>query len=114
IKKKNLYEPWYSKKGKFNVNQLLDFHYDWLRANPSLLIMEEWQEMEETWQLALLLTYINEIKDRRKGEKSTPLIISQDQENGLIEGLSGELYDEPNGRAALQMICGSLEMVQIS
>ncbi len=53
VRKEKLYQPWYSKKGKFGTNQVLDFHRDWISENNSLVVMEEFQEMEQIWKMDL-------------------------------------------------------------
>lgn len=114
VRKEKLYQPWYSKKGKFGTNQVLDFHRDWISENNSLVVMEEFQEMEQIWKMDLLKSYIDQIKNRKKGEKTIRLIISQENENGLIDDLSTEFYgNEKDQRTPIQIIKGSIELVEI-
>lgn len=114
VRKENLYEPWYSKKGKFGANQVLDFHRDWISENNSLIVMEEFQEMEQRWKMDLLKSYIDPIKNRKKGEKTIRLIISQENEDGLISNLSADIYgNEKDQRTPEQIVKGSIELVEI-
>jgi len=80
---KKLYEPWYTKKGKFGPNQILDFHRDWISDSSHLVIMEEYHKMEDDWHINLVSLYLDEIAYRKKGQNVVHLIISQESENGL-------------------------------
>jgi len=114
IKKEKLYEPWYKAK-KYNGNQILDFHWDWISENNSLIIMEEFEQMEERWKIELLRIYLNEIENRKKGEKKIHLIISQENENGLIEKLANVIERRENERRTEhQIIAQNLETLNIS
>jgi hypothetical protein len=115
IKKEKLYKPWYQKKGNFNTNQILDFHWDWISDNNnSLIIMEEFDSMEEIWKIELLRIYLNEIENRKKGEKNIHLIISQERENELIEKLSKVISMRENERRTeKQIVEQNLELIEI-
>jgi len=114
IKKEKLYEPWYKAKS-YNVNQILDFHWDWVSENNSLIVMEEFEQMEERWRIELLRIYLNEIENRKKGERKTHLIISQESENGLTEKLSKVINIRENERRTKkQIVEQNLEAIDIS
>ena len=114
VRKENLYQAWYSKKGKFNINQILDFHWDWIAENNSLVVMEEFKEMEERWKLDLLGTYLDEVEHRKKGQKNIHLIISQDVEEDLIDKLCERIRpQEKERRTKRQIVEGSLEIVEL-
>ncbi|WKN45663.1 hypothetical protein [Tunicatimonas pelagia] len=114
IKKEKIYEPWYKAKG-YNVNQILDFHWDWISENNSLIIMEEFEQMEKRWRIELLRIYLNEIENRKKDEKKIHLIISQESENGLIEKLSEVMViRESERRTEKQIVEQNLETIDIS
>jgi hypothetical protein len=51
IKTHRLYSPWYEAKS-YNENQILDFHWDWISQNNSLIIMEEIDLMENIWKIS--------------------------------------------------------------
>lgn len=87
IKKEKLYKPWYKAK-KYNINQIMDFHWDWIDDSRAFVVMEEFEQMEVQWRIELIRIYIDQIENRKKGEKKIHLIISQPIENGLIEQLS--------------------------
>ncbi len=114
VKKEKLYEPWYDAKS-YNGNQILDFHWDWISENNSLIIMEEFGEMEEMWRIELLRIYLNEIENRKKGEKKIHLIISQESEDGLTERTSKVIQSRINERRTKkQIVEQNLEIIDIS
>jgi len=114
VRKKKLFTPWYSKKGKFGSNQILDFHRDWISENNSLVVFEEFQDMEERWKLDLLDSYLSEVENRKKGQKIIHLIISQEKEDGLIDKLSKSArLLENERRTKRQIIEGSLEIIEL-
>jgi len=114
VRTNKLYEPWYAKKGKFGSNQILDFHRDWITENHSLIILEEFQNMEERWKLDLLKSYLEEVAFRKKGQKIIHLIISQENQNGLLN-LLDKVFGIPENekRTKRQIIDGSLEIIEI-
>jgi hypothetical protein len=114
VRKENLYHAWYTQKGKFGSNQLLDFHRDWISENNSLIIMEEVQEMEHRWKIDLLGTYIEQIQNRKKEDKTIRFVISQENEDGLINNLIENVYAvEGERRTKRQIIEGSIELITI-
>ena len=114
VRKESLYHPWYSKRGKFGTNQLLDFHRDWISENNSLIIMEELQEMEERWRMDLLGTYTQQIQNQEKAEKTIRLIITQESENNLINKLADALYvDKNEKRTKIQIVEGAFEVIEL-
>ena len=109
VKKNTLYTPYHHSGKNFNSNQLFDFHLDWFYHNDSLVILEEFQEMDERWRIELLRLYILECENHKKGEKFIHLIISQDSENGIIEKLIPTIrLSENEVRTKTQVISGSL------
>jgi hypothetical protein len=115
VRKEELYQPWYTKKGKFGCNQILDFHRDWISENNSLVTLEEFQKMEQRWKMEIIRTYLEEIQNRKKGKKTIRLIISQENENGLIDKLAEEIHIKDNERRTKkQIIEGSLEIIEIN
>jgi len=79
-----------------------------------LVILEEFQDMEESWKLDLLGSYIFEIENRKKGVKVVHLIVSQESENDLIDKLSDEVSVRENERRTKrQIVEGSFEVVEL-
>lgn len=115
VRKENMYQPWYEKKGKFGTNQILDFHRDWISQNNVLIIMEEFDLMEERWRDDLLKTYIREVQNRKKDEKGIHLIVSQETENGVINMLMSDLErDENEKRTPEQIVLQNIAIFDIS
>ncbi|WP_420573455.1 hypothetical protein [Kordia sp.] len=114
IKKHQLYQPWYPQKS-YNSNQILDFHWDWITENNSLIVMEEFQYMEKQWQIELIKEYINAIENHKKGEKHIHLIISQDSENEIVSEISETIFIQENERRTkIQIMAQNLEIIDLS
>ncbi|MGH1383783.1 hypothetical protein [Kordia sp.] len=114
IKKEQLYRLWY-KGQKYSSNRILEFHYDWLSENNSLIIMEEFQSMEERWRIELLRIYVNEIDTCKKNDKRIHLIISQKEEDDLIEKLSKVIHLRENERRTQkQVVEQNIEIIDLS
>lgn len=112
IKKQKLYKPSYQAKS-YNANQILDFHWDWIAENNSLLVIEEFDFMEEKWKMELIRVFFNEISNRKKGEDKIKIILSQDSANGLIENLSNLIFKDNKKRSKSQIIEQNLKLVNI-
>lgn len=113
VKKEQLYQPWYEAK-KYSGNQILDFHRDWISENNSLLVLEEFDYMEEAWKMELFRLFIHETENRRKGEDKIKVIFSQNSENGLIDKLSHIItLKESEKRTKRQIIEQNLELINI-
>lgn len=114
IKQEKLYEPWYKAK-RYSVDQILDFHMDWIAENNSLVIMEEFEHMEESWRIELVRIYLNQIENRKKGEKKIHLVISQENENGLMEQLAKRIHlGDKERRTERQIIEQNLALIDLS
>ena len=113
-KKEKLYTSWYGTKGKFNSNQILDFHWDWICENNSLIILNELDAMEEGWKLELMGNYINMTENKnRKG--SARFIITQHNDNGLIGKLCGAIHPiKDYGRNKIQVLRQNLSVIDLS
>jgi hypothetical protein len=51
-------------------------------------VLEEFGQMEQRWKMELLKTYLTELESKKKGEKKIHLILSQPNEDDLIDELS--------------------------
>ena len=115
VKKENLYESWYTQKRKLNINQLLDFHREWIAENQSLVVLEEFQNMEQIWKLDIIKSYLEPLMYRKKGDKTIRLIISQENEDGLIENLSEEIrLNENEKRTSVQVTLDCIELIEVA
>jgi hypothetical protein len=113
VKKEHLYNPWYESKS-YNRNQILDFHRDWIAENNSLLVIEECDFMEEIWKIELLIFFINETENRKKGQDKIKIILSQDSENGLIDKLAIVMNIKENEkRTKRQIVEQNLELINL-
>lgn len=113
IKKEQLYKPWYEAKS-YNGDQILDFHWDWIAENNSLLVLEEFDFMEERWKIELLRIFLNETENRKKGKDKIKVILTQDSENGIIDKLSNVInMKEHEKRTKKQIIEQNLELINI-
>ncbi|TCI92709.1 hypothetical protein [Tenacibaculum sp. M341] len=114
VKMKKLYEPWYKAKS-YSTDQIFDFHFDWISESSSLVIIEEIQYLEETWQIELLRIYLNVIENRKKGEEKIHLIISQESENNLISKLSKVIDIRDNERrTSRQIVEQNLKVIDLN
>ncbi|MCY0976026.1 hypothetical protein PGH12_12935 [Chryseobacterium wangxinyae] len=47
VQAKKLFSPFYETKGKYNNNQIFDFHIDWIAENNCLFVFEEFQLVDD-------------------------------------------------------------------
>ena len=114
IRKEKLYSPYYEKES-YNLNQIFDFHIDWLYNNEVLLIIEEIDMMEENSKIDLIRLYTEEIEFHKKGMKFPHLIITQQNENGLIKKLGNTIqYNTNNKRTREQVVSQNLKLIDLS
>ncbi len=113
VLKKHLYKHWYE-SNSYNGNQILDFHLDWIAENNSILVLEEFDFMEERWKMESIWIFLKEIENRKKGENKIKVIISQESENKLIDKLSNVInIKEGERRTRRQIIEQNLELINI-
>lgn len=113
IRDHELYQAWYHSKKKFNSNQLLDFHRDWLIDNNSLLVLEAFHELEDRWKVDLIQGFIE--AQQHGNSKNTRAIITLDQ--------LGDWYDmlfdinwfkrKKDKRTNQQIVMGGLEIIYL-
>jgi|GEM_PF-2379662 len=114
VRTKKLYHAWYSKKGKFGTNQILEFHSEWIDDSQSLVVLEEFQDMEEGWKLDIIRSYLEKVAFRKKEEKTVHLVVTQELEDGLFDKLeSVNWIPENDNRTMRQVIAGSLHLLNI-
>ena len=110
IQKKKLYEPYYETKGKYNSNQILDFHTDWITENNCLFVLEEFQKMENNWKLEILRILINSIEINHK--TATKVILTVEEEADLINDLK-EIVNPTNKKTKEQVLKSNLTIINI-
>ncbi|AFM02760.1 hypothetical protein Fleli_0271 [Bernardetia litoralis DSM 6794] len=115
MEKMKLYKPWYESKS-YNGNAVWDFHRDWISENNSLLVLEEIQDMEERWKFEIIRLCINETEYKKKGNDTIHLIISQENEDGLIDQLANSIFPKRDNerRTKRQIIEQNLGIIDIS
>ncbi|MDH7447554.1 hypothetical protein [Aquimarina sp. 2201CG14-23] len=115
MKKMKLYKPWYESKS-YNGNAIWDFHRGWISENNSLLVLEEIEDMEERWKFEIIRLCLNEMDYRKKGNDTIHLIISQENENDLVDKLAKSIFPirENERRTKRQIIEQNLEIIDIS
>lgn len=114
VEKQNLYDAWYQQKGKFETNQLLDFHWDWMHQNNALIVLEEFQLMEEVWKIELIRIFLEKIENHKKDEPFIHLIASQEKESNIIEKLTKKIFiSKKENRTKRQIAEGSLKVINI-
>ena len=114
VRAKKLYNPWYTKKGRFGINQVMDFHSDWISANNSLVVLEEFQDMEEVWKLSIMRSYLDQVAFRKKNQKVIHLVITLQKENDLLSKLSEKIgVPDSDNRTTRQIVDGGFELIEL-
>ena len=108
VKIKKLFNASFPAKGKYNFNQIYDYHRDWIENSNSIFILEEFHKMEEAWKIELLRMFIENLEKSKHG--TTLLIISQDEENGLLSKLK---VNSTDNKTSAQIINSNLKIVEI-
>ena len=110
IQTKKLFFPFYETKGKYNSNQILDFHIDWIADNNCLFVFEEFQNTEDKFKIEILRIMINNLESNKKS--ATKLIISLDDESKLIHDLS-EIIEETINKSTKQILESSIHIISL-
>lgn len=108
VKIKKLFNASFPAKGKYNFSQIYDYHRDWIENSNSIFILEEFHKMEEVWKIELLRMFIENLEKYKRG--ATLLIISQDEENGLLSKLKVNSNDK---KTSEQIINSNLKIVEM-
>ena len=110
IQKKHLFKSYYQINGKYNSNQVFDFHIDWIAENKVLLVFEDFHEMENAWKLEILKMIFNNLEQNKK--TGARLLFSMDEEKGIFDKLS-EIIDENEYKTSNQIIESNLEIFEL-
>ena len=110
IRKKKLFTPNNELNPKYNSNQLLDFHIDWIAENKCLLIFEEFQKMEKKWKLEILRILLENFEKNKKS--ASKFIITIDDENGIIDEIL-KIINATKFKTQNQIIESNLEIIEI-
>lgn len=85
VESKNLFLSFYEIKGKYNLNQIFDFHIDWIAENNCLFVFEEFQNVDEKFKLEILRIMINNLEAYKKS--GARIILTLEDETELINNL---------------------------
>lgn len=115
IKRNKMYAPFYEAKS-YSSDQILDFHWSWIaETHGVLVILEEFDRMEQIWKLQILKDYIQAVENRTKGQQVIKLIVSQQEENELLKELETIIdVTETDRRTKSQALLQSLAVVDLS
>jgi len=106
VQAKKLFTPFYETRGKYNANQILDFHMDWIAENNCLFIFEEFQFVDDKFRLEILRIMINNLETNHQGTK---LIVTLENEMSLIKCL-GEIVDETEYKTKVQVVQSNIQI----
>lgn len=110
VQSKKLFLPSYETKGKYNLNQIFDFHIDWIAENNCLFIFEELQNVDEKFRLEILRIFINNLETYKKS--ATKIIISLEDQAELISGLRN-IVNETEYKSRSEIIESNLQIISI-
>jgi len=89
VQRKKMFSSYYSKKEKYNLDQIFDFHIDWIQENKVLMIYEDFHEMEDKWKLELLRIVFNNLE---LSKDSARVILTISEDDGIIKKLYDAVY----------------------
>lgn len=110
IQAKKLFSPFYESKGKYNLNQILDFHIDWIADNNCLFIFEEFQNIEHGFGLEIMRIMINNLEVNHKS--ATKIIMTLEDETKLINNLY-EIVNETKYKSKVQVVESNLQVITL-
>lgn len=110
IQTKKLFSPFYESKGKYNLNQILDFHIDWIADNNCLFVFEEFQNIEDRFGLEIMRIMINNLEVNHKS--ATKIIMTLEDETELINNLY-EIVNETEYKTNVQVVESNLQTIRL-
>lgn len=110
IQSKKLFSPFYESKGKYNLNQILDFHIDWIADNKCLFVFEEFQNIEDRFGLEIMRIMINNLEANHKS--ATKIIMTLEDETELINHLD-EIVNETKYKTKAQVVESNLQIITL-
>jgi hypothetical protein len=110
IQSKKLFSPFYETKGKYNLNQILDFHMDWISDNNCLFVFEEFQKVEDKFSLEIIRLMINNLESNTKS--ATKIIMTLEDETELINNLN-EIVNETKYKTKAQVVKSNLQIITL-
>lgn len=110
VQSKKLFSPFYESKGKYNLNQILDFHIDWIADNNCLFVFEEFQKIDDRFGLEIMRIMINNLEVNHKS--ATKIIMTLEDETCLINSLA-EVVNETKYKTKDQIIQSNLQIIAL-
>lgn len=110
VQAKKLFSPFYYSKGKYNDNQIFDFHIDWIAENNSLFVFEEFQNVDDKFSLEIMRIVINNLEANHRS--GTKIIMTLEDETGLINRL-GEIVNETEYKTKTQVVESNLQIIAL-
>jgi len=114
MKSSTEYFDFCSKYGLYQDWQDTISHIGWISENESLIVLEEFQFMEEIWNIEIINCYLEASENRKKGQITAKVVISQNEENGLLKKLEEKInLRENEKRTKRQIIAQNIEIINI-
>lgn len=110
VRAKKLFSPFYEAKGKYNDNQIFDFHIDWIAGNNSLLVFEEFQNVDDKFSLEIMRIMINNLEANHRS--GTKIIMTLEDETDLINRLV-EIVNETEYKTKVQVVESNLQIIAL-
>lgn len=108
IRSEKLFSPFYESKGKYNLNQILDFHIDWISDNNCVFVFEDFHKVEDKFSLEIMRLMINNLETNRKS--AVKIIITLEDETELINNLNG-IVNETKYKTKTQVVESNLQII---
>jgi len=108
IRSEKLFSPFYESKGKYNLNQILDFHIDWIPDNNCVFVFEDFHKVEDKFSLEIMRLMINNLETNRKS--AVKIIITLEDETELINNLNG-IVNETKYKTKTQVVESNLQII---
>ncbi|WP_294299229.1 hypothetical protein [uncultured Chryseobacterium sp.] len=108
VRSKGLFSTFYETKGKYNLNQIFDFHIDWITENDCLFVFEEFDKTDERFRVEILRIMINLLEVHKKS--AVKIIASLEDENELIRDLN-EIVNKTPYKTQSEVIKSNLQII---
>lgn len=110
VQSKKLFQPYYENKEKYNANQILDFHIDWISENTCLFVLEEFQYMEDSWKSEILRLMIN--NPEANHQSAVKIVITTDDSMDLINHLN-HIVNKTDYKTKEQVVNSNLQIIDL-
>jgi hypothetical protein len=110
VQSKNLFFPFYETKGKYNLNQILDFHMDWIKENNCIFVFEEFQKADKKFGTEILRIMINTLEMHKKS--AVKIILSAEDETEWIDILN-DMVNETGYKTKSEVVADNLQIISI-